>query len=399
MRCAMFLLACSRFMTAATYYVDPGGSDGNPGSMAQPWATVSHAVAAAQPGDVIVLRDGAYGPEGHTSGFPVRIAKAGSPAAWIVVKAEHKWGAVLDCASPTTPCSGYIYLDTGAAYWVFQDLIFQHGSNFGMSANSSPAAHDILVHGCRFEYIGQRANDSVYGEAGVYVGEGSSNFTFDGNVFHDIGRTSGKYPSNDHGLYLHVSGAAVVNNIFYAPISGWALQTADGFSGLIALNTFAFPMQNNGGHIMLWGANSSLTIRDNIFYDPAGAIAINTSALDIAGGCSVDHNLVTGGTAGFAPGCASSDNILADAGLVDAMTQPYDFHLLPDSPAIDAGVPVPSVTADFDGALRPQGAAPDIGAYEFPSSVPPAANRRTPLPPKSGTTQQLLNRREKLQLR
>jgi hypothetical protein len=42
-----------------------------------------------------------------------------------------------------------------------------------------------------------------------------------------------------------------VNNIFYGPISGWGVQTADRFSGLIWHNTFAFPMSNNGGHIIL----------------------------------------------------------------------------------------------------------------------------------------------------
>ncbi len=47
-----------------------------------------------------------------------------------------------------------------------------------------------------------------------------------------------------------------------------------------------------------------------------------------------------------------------------------DFHLLPDSPAIDAGVFV-SLTSDFEGNAVPQGAGPDIGAYEYGSSTPP----------------------------
>jgi hypothetical protein len=38
--------------------------------------------------------------------------------------------------------------------------------------------------------------------------------------------------------------------------------------------------------------------------------------------------------------------------------------LLPGSPAIDAGVPVPGVTTDQRGVPRPQGQAPDIGAFE-----------------------------------
>lgn len=39
--------------------------------------------------------------------------------------------------------------------------------------------------------------------------------------------------------------------------------------------------------------------------------------------------------------------------------------LMPDSPAIDAGVPVPGVDSDQRGVSRPYGSAPDIGAYEW----------------------------------
>ena len=38
--------------------------------------------------------------------------------------------------------------------------------------------------------------------------------------------------------------------------------------------------------------------------------------------------------------------------------------LLPGSPAIDAGAPVAGVTTDQRGVPRPQGTAPDIGAFE-----------------------------------
>jgi parallel beta-helix repeat protein len=42
-----------------------------------------------------------------------------------------------------------------------------------------------------------------------------------------------------------------------------------------------------------------------------------------------------------------------------------DFHLMPDSPLVDAGVFVDKVTHDKDGAPRPFGSRPDIGAYEY----------------------------------
>jgi hypothetical protein len=42
-----------------------------------------------------------------------------------------------------------------------------------------------------------------------------------------------------------------------------------------------------------------------------------------------------------------------------------DFHLKPESPLIDAGVPLDEVKTDRDGNPRPHGNGPDIGAYEF----------------------------------
>lgn len=55
-----------------------------------------------------------------------------------------------------------------------------------------------------------------------------------------------------------------------------------------------------------------------------------------------------------------------------------DFHLRPDSPAIDAGAPIPSVTTDFDGVKRPQGKGYDIGAYEFVQPAPASAPAPVP---------------------
>jgi Protein of unknown function (DUF1565) len=382
MRILFILSTAAQALLAATYYVAPAGDDNNPGTIQQPFQTVAQGVRTAVPGDTIILRNGTYGSLGLTSGFPVWIAKSGTPTAWITIKAENKWGAILDCQNATgaaqTGCDGYIYLDTGAAYWVFQDLVFQHGYSFGISSNSTPAAHDILVRGCRFEYIGQHPSFSQYGEVGVYAGEGNYNLTFDSNVFHDIGRTGGTYISHDHGLYLHSSATTIVNNIFYAPITGWGIQTAKGFAGIIANNTFAFPMNNNGGQVMLWDVNGSVTVRNNIFYSPTSGFAINTSGLVINGACSIDHNLVYSATIGTAPGCSFNTNISGDPGFLNTTTAPYDFHLQPGSAAIDQGLTIPWLTADFDGTPRPQGTAYDLGAYEYVPAPSPAADTRRP---------------------
>jgi hypothetical protein len=53
---------------------------------------------------------------------------------------------------------------------------------------------------------------------------------------------------------------------------------------------------------------------------------------------------------------------VGEAGFVNAADQNY--HLTEDSPAVDAGVNA-GIASDYDGIPRPQGALPDIGAYEW----------------------------------
>jgi hypothetical protein len=66
----------------------------------------------------------------------------------------------------------------------------------------------------------------------------------------------------------------------------------------------------------------------------------------------------------------ATNTIYADPLFVNDTSSPYNFDLQAGSPAIDAAAPVTSVTTDYAGTPRPQGSAPDIGAYEFVASGP-----------------------------
>jgi hypothetical protein len=56
-------------------------------------------------------------------------------------------------------------------------------------------------------------------------------------------------------------------------------------------------------------------------------------------------------------------NLEADPQLKNIAAE--DYHLVVTSPALDHGNPASTITVDFDGTTRPQGAGPDSGAFEF----------------------------------
>lgn len=372
-------------VNGATYYVATTGNDSNAGSSTSPFLTVQRGVNAAAAGDTVIVRNGTYLPPSSAgcsggNGFAVNIAKAGTSGAWITIKGESRGGVTLDGAA----CHSTINLGTGAAYLAIEDLVIRGGYWGGIWSNQN--AHDIRLAGNRVEYVGNRAETSNYGIAGVYTNSSSNNFTITGNVIHHIGRTSGDYMWHDHGLYVHGNNYAITNNVFYSNTSGWAISPVGPMNNvLIANNTFAFPNPIRDGHIAVGdGAISNMTIRNNVFYRPTGAAVVNC-VVTYSGTNSFDNNMVYGasqlmggdicggGTSGLGT-IAQSRNTFTDPQLTNVSTTPYDFRLRNTSPAIDAGVTVAGISADMDGTPRPQGAAYDLGSYEYasgPTAAPP----------------------------
>lgn len=370
---------------AATYFIAPDGNDSKAGSISAPYKTVARASRQAAPGDTIVLKDGVYGNAGRISDgsggmhdyvAQAALAKAGSPNAWITIKAQHKGKAVLDCG--TSPaglgCDTNLYLQAGAAYWSIEDVVFTGGAFGGIGANHG-ASH-IRIKGCEFYNIGNWNNPTQIGEAGVGFDRTAVDWRIEGNVFHEIGRIGGS--GLDHGIYAAGTQVTVVNNVFYGLTHGWAIQISDGASQwLIANNTFAFPNPTRDGQIMLWNRNSGITIRNNIFYEPRGyAIARYESRLN---GCWLDHNVVYGAQRIVADlgDCSVRDNQIGmDPRFVNPTRSAnpakaaFDFHLQAGSPAIGAGVRISNQTTSGDegrhfAADKPAADKVDAGAYPF----------------------------------
>jgi hypothetical protein len=73
-----------------THYAATGGSDDDPGTEAQPWATFQHAADAAQPGDVVCFRGGTYSTE------EAHLTRSGSADAPITFVAYPGEAPILD---------------------------------------------------------------------------------------------------------------------------------------------------------------------------------------------------------------------------------------------------------------------------------------------------------------
>jgi Protein of unknown function (DUF1565) len=332
--------------SAATYYVATTGSDSNPGTQSAPFRHLSKAaLTATQPGDTVIVMDGTYDNEGVVAPTIVVILSysgtAGNP---ITFRAQNRGKAILDSmnSSTTTSCDGasaYFGLKS-VSYILIQGFVIQRGCDSGILTDG--AAHDIIIRWNEIRNIANHTVTDQIGRNGIYLHALEYNFIFDGNFFHDIGRTDGQTLLHfDHGIYSQGQNMTIINNIFYNMNRGFSIQTADGASNwLVANNTFAFGNANGeAGQIMFWNNNSNITVRNNIFYNPNSS-AITRYAATISG-CRFDHNLVFGvstvisDVTGFTIG---TNQIGANPLFVNASTAPYDFHLQPGSPGIDAGV-------------------------------------------------------------
>jgi hypothetical protein len=361
----------NQLATAATYYVSTTGNDSNAGSQSAPFRHLSKAAASAKsPGDIVLVMDGTYDNEGVVApNFVVTLQYSGTAASPITFMAQNRGQAILDSmnTSTTTTCNGAAsYLNLyNASFVVIQGFVMQHSCDSGIQSNDN--AHDITIKWNDIRNVANRTVTDQYGRNGIYLNSNEYNFTFDGNSFHDIGRTDGQTLLHfDHGIYSSSRNTTVINNLFYNLNRGYAIQLSNAASTwLIANNSFAFGNANGeAGAIMFWDVNSSITIRNNIFYRPNGS-ALTRFAATISGS-AFDNNLIfgvssvmSGSTSGIAVGV---NQIGPDPLFVNSSPSSPDFHLQSGSPAIAAGVAVPGVSSDIVGTTRPT--PPDLGAYQ-----------------------------------
>lgn len=351
------------------YYVAPGGSDSNPGGSNSPFRTLQRAADVAGAGDTVVVRPGTY-----TGGSRmVSVSRSGAPGSPITFLSERRWGAVLDGRDQSLVAW---YFDVGVGHIRVEGFeirgLREHGFDF-----YGGGVHDITIVRNQVHHVGRNCTDTNNGRTGASLGAGARRVTFDGNIWHHIGRfapgeqgcspRTEYYKNHDHGIYVaDADGVTIKNNIFYGFARGWPVHRYSSrdvvVHGLtIVNNTFAGQNPYREGQIILASPTEGLRIENNIFHGP------NTAALYFENlrfpAASVRHNMVSGGVmkVGRPRGVTFSRNWERTD---PRLRELPDFRLRYDSPAIDAGLPLAEVPVDADGVTRPRGAGYDLGAYE-----------------------------------
>lgn len=153
----------------------------------------------------------------------------------------------------------------------------------------------------------------------------------------------------------------ILNSIFSGGIDLGSTSdtTAPGSSLSVGFSTFAL---KESGAIVACDGNTSNYVRSVVFENNIlfAAPTTGTSSVVIPRQCQFKNNLLYPQAT-----TVGTSNIVMDPLFVDLSGG--DYHLQPNSPAKDVGQPSVglSPSQDFDRVSRPQGTAPDLGAFEL----------------------------------
>lgn len=400
---------------AATYHVATTGNDANPGSAAQPWATLQHAADSIGAGDTVYVHAGSYA-GGH-------FTTPGTPSARILLAAWPGETPVVNADNPETPDG--INLE-GASWMTVRGLTVTGVTRAGIRAvlcQHVEIRDNVLDQNGRWGVLtgfcddllieGNQASRSAI-EHGIYVSNSGDRPVIRGNLvwgnnangIHMNGDASiedPSYPGVSDGI---ISGALVEQNILYANgNAGGSAINGDGVQDSLIRNNLVFDQHASGISLYMidGGApshgnrvlNNSVHVASdgrwalNIQDGSTGTQVINNilhsehptrGAIDLCAAClagtTSDNNALEGvftldgGTTTLtlaqwqAQTGQDADSFVATPAALYTAPALDDYTLAPASPARDAGAARADVPTDLTDLPRPQGPAWDIGAYE-----------------------------------
>ena len=395
-----------------TLYVSATGNDNNDGSQARPFRQIRRALAAAGPGDTVLVADGDY------LGFDLTGVN-GTPAAPLIVRATGANANVLPTADRADN-RDTIHVSF-STHVVIDGLRSSNANRAAMRVNQS---HHVTVRNCvfgnnaRWGLFTNHSDDLLIEnnecfasglEHGIYVSNSGDRPVVRGNRLHD-NRGAGVQLNADlsaggDGL---ITGAVIERNVIYnngaggggainldgvqdsvvrnnllynnhaTGITNFRQDGAEGPRGMQVLHN-TIDMPSDGRWALLFNSTTGRSVvRNNVLHNRhsfRGGLLFSSTA--DAANVDSDYNVLErvstddGATRltlaqWQARGADTHSRTATPAALfVDDLARNY--HLKSNSPAVDAGETTAAATADLEGSTRPRGASSDIGCYEFAS--------------------------------
>ena len=333
--------------TGTTFYVSTSGSDSNPGTPTAPWRTIQKALNVLLPGQQALVRAGTYTQD-------LVMSRSGTASAPITVAAYPGETVVLHAASIT----GDTYpIQITGAYFRLQGFVIENG------LGTSDA--NVYFWGSA-NHIELSGNEIRYGQdQGVFADNTTSYLQILGNRIHDNGWNHVQGQHQSHSIYLEGANDLIANNLIYNHPYGFGLHIyRSNHDTIVVDNTIASSAHSS---IVVGGSGGvyNITIRNNILYGDDYGVEMDSTCP--TGPVYVDSNViyayrVTAVETGCSRVDTSGGNTLAAP--LFANYAGRDLHLQSGSPAVDQALADWSMTRDFDRRSRPQGASPDIGAFE-----------------------------------
>jgi hypothetical protein len=291
---------------------------------------------------------------------------------------------------------------TFAAYWFAHHIEIRnnhvHNAN-GEGINAVAGAHDITIHSNEVHHIGESGSCypngtnnppvSCTGSGVGFYSDAWSEYTYNNTYYNNYSHHNGmgfglsaeagglqenitmfnnisvnnrlwgmivtNFPwENFYGDYKPMNNIKLINNTIYGN------DTASfGFPGIKIENDDA----------------TNIVVRNNITVkNSTNNLPLNQLSVDYPNNVLIENNLIFGYASH--PGTNAVEGVLPQ--FVDINSG--DFHLLANSPAINAGTATDAPGFDFDGMLRPFGAGYDIGAFEYASTITPTPTGGVPSP-------------------
>ncbi len=288
---AMFgMLLATPVRAATTYYVATNGSDNNPGTQDQPFATLAQAAKKVADGDTVIVRGGTY-----YLNSPVWIENSGTASAHIVFQSYTGEKVILDGSN--SPANKDLVVITGQ-YIDFKNFEMRQSHHIGVSiwGGRHVRIQNNIIHDTSID--------------GIYVGSTDTDVLVNGNTVYNTNLLySSSHGTGGWGSAINANGngriRVTANNVYNNYGEGIAFR---GSGALISGNTVH---DNFSVEIYLNNATNS-TVQKNLIYttnnsnfyrngQPSAGIQLaNEDNSNLLNNNKILNNVVLGGAEGLA---------------------------------------------------------------------------------------------------